>query len=85
MPKGNSADRELQAIKLERDRLEQAQAALHAREKRAHEAIAKRSNDALVAAFSKGGYGTVSKADATRLAKAVAALGIDAALGKLTA
>jgi 1-deoxy-D-xylulose 5-phosphate reductoisomerase len=85
MARAKDHQRELEEIAKQRQALQQAQAALEVRDKAAREAIARQSNDVLMAAFSKGRYGIVSKADAARLAKAIAALGIDASLAKLTA
>lgn len=84
MPKGKSHDRELEAVKKEREALAQQHAALDAREKAARDSLARQSNEALSAAFAKGNFGTVTKVDATRLAKAIASVGVQASIDRLT-
>ena len=83
MAKLLSPDKELQAIEQERAQLRAASEALEKRERLAREKLLRQSNEALIAAFAKGKFGTVSKAQAAQLARFVSTSGIDVCLERL--
>lgn len=83
MAKGLSPDQELLAIEQERAKLRAAGEALEKREREARERLLRQSNEALMAAFSKGKFGSVSKSQAAELARLVSTNGIDVCLVRL--
>ena len=83
MAKVLSPDKELLAIEHERAQLRAASEALEKRERLAREKLLRQSNEALIAAFAKGKFGAVSKAQAAELARLVSTSGIDVCLERL--
>lgn len=69
MAEGLSPDQELQAIAQERVKLRAGGEALEKRERLARETLARQTNESLMAAFSKGKFGSVSKPQAVELAR----------------
>ena len=85
MAKGLSPDQELQLIEQERAKLRAAGEALEKRERLARDKLARQANESLMAAFSKGKFGSVSKPQAVELARIVSKNGIDVCLERLRA
>lgn len=85
MAKAKSANAALARLAQNREAIRAQAAALDAEEKALRKAMAREGAERLVAAFGRHDLGEISKGDATRFAKVVAALGFAGALARLEA
>ena len=85
MAKAKSANAALARLAQNREAIRAQAAALDAQEKELRKALAREGAERLGAAVGRHDLGEISKGDATRFAKAVAALGLAGALARLEA
>ena len=85
MAKTKTANAALARPEQNREAIRAQSAALDAQEKELRKALAREGAERLGAAFGRHDLGEISKGDATRFAKAVAALGFAGALARLEA
>ena len=85
MAKTKTANAALAKLAQNREAIRAQSAALDAQEKELRKALAREAAERLGAAFGRHDLGEISKGDATRFAKAVAALGFADALARLEA
>lgn len=84
MPKSQTPEQELANIQAELAKLGAAQTSLKARQKAAQIALSRQGAATLCAAFAGGLFGTVSKAEASQLAKLIASRGVADSIARLT-